>query len=59
MCKDWLGNEVAAASSGRLIVAQRMLELRRQWEPDSIPVNTSLAQPYERLGLGAEGSPGG
>jgi hypothetical protein len=52
--KDWLGNEVTPASFGRLIAAQRMLELRRQWEPNSVPVNARLKRLYERLGLDAE-----
>jgi hypothetical protein len=41
----------AALKSGRLISAQQMLELRRQADPDGVPVNTALAGIYAQLGL--------
>jgi tetratricopeptide (TPR) repeat protein len=41
----------AAIASGRLTAAQQMLELRRQSDPDGVPVNTALAGVYARLGL--------
>jgi hypothetical protein len=41
----------AALKSGRLISAQRMLELRRNADPDGVPVNNALADIYGRLGL--------
>ncbi|SDR24562.1 hypothetical protein SAMN05444161_2344 [Rhizobiales bacterium GAS191] len=44
----------ATIRSGRLIAAQRMLELRRQWEPNGVPLNTALAGIYEGLGLPRE-----
>jgi hypothetical protein len=41
----------AAMKSGRLAVAQHMLELRRSADPYGVPVNTALAAVYGRLGL--------
>jgi hypothetical protein len=41
----------AALKSGRLPVAQHMLELRRRADPYGVPVNTSLAAVYDQLGL--------
>jgi hypothetical protein len=41
----------AAIKSGRLSVAQHMLELRRSADPYGVPVNTALAGVYGRLGL--------
>ena len=41
----------AALKSGRFISAQQMLELRRQADPDGVPVNTALADMYGKLGL--------
>jgi len=43
----------AAVRSGRLSAAQQMLELRRNADPDSVPVNSSLAAVYSKLGLDA------
>jgi tetratricopeptide (TPR) repeat protein len=43
----------AALKSGRLTVAQRMLELRRSADPNGVPVNSALASVYQRLGLAA------
>jgi tetratricopeptide (TPR) repeat protein len=43
----------AALKSGRSIVAQHMLELRRSADPRGVPVNSALASLYERLGLAA------
>ena len=41
----------AAIRSGRLTSAQQQLELRRQSDPDGVPVNAALAQVYAGLGL--------
>jgi hypothetical protein len=41
----------AALKSGRLVGAQRMLELRRSADPCGVPVNTALAGVYGKLGL--------
>ena len=43
----------AAFRSGRLTAAQQMLELRRNADPDGVPVNTALATVYSKLGLDA------
>lgn len=44
----------ATIRSGRLSEAQQALELRRGFDPDGVPLNTTLAGVYERLGLPAE-----
>ncbi|HEY3656650.1 MAG TPA: tetratricopeptide repeat protein [Steroidobacteraceae bacterium] len=41
----------AAIKSGRSTPAQQMLELRRQSDPDGVPVNTALSLVYNNLGL--------
>jgi tetratricopeptide (TPR) repeat protein len=41
----------AARGSGRLPVAQHMLELRRSTDPYGVPVNAALAAVYAQLGL--------
>jgi hypothetical protein len=41
----------AAIKSGRLVVAQQMLELRRAADPDGVPVNSALREVYAKLGL--------
>jgi hypothetical protein len=41
----------AALQSGRLRVAQHILELRRSADPQGVPVNTALAAVYGQLGL--------
>jgi hypothetical protein len=41
----------AARKSGRLRVAQHMLELRRSADPNGVPVNAALAGVYAELGL--------
>jgi tetratricopeptide (TPR) repeat protein len=41
----------AAIESGRDVVAQRMLELRRSADPEGVPVNAALGRIYSRLGL--------
>jgi hypothetical protein len=41
----------AALKSGRLRVAQHVLELRRSADPLGVPVNTALAAVYGQLGL--------
>jgi hypothetical protein len=41
----------AAIKSGRSAPAQQMLELRRQSDPDGVPVNTALSLVYDNLGL--------
>ena len=43
----------AARGSGRLAVAQHMLELRRRADPHGVPVNDALAAVYAQLGLGS------
>jgi tetratricopeptide (TPR) repeat protein len=43
----------AARGSGRLTVAQHMLELRRAADPHGVPVNAALGAVYEQLGLGS------
>jgi hypothetical protein len=43
----------AAVNSGRFIAAQQILELRRMADADGVPVNTTLAAVYARLGLPA------
>jgi hypothetical protein len=43
----------AALKSGRLVVAQHLLELRRGTDPDGVPVNQALATVYSKLGLSA------
>jgi hypothetical protein len=40
-----------AVRTGRLGIAQRMLELRRVADPDGVPVNSALAGVYAELGL--------
>jgi hypothetical protein len=40
-----------AVKSGRLAAAQQMLELRRMTDPNGVPVNTTLAAVYAKLGL--------
>ncbi len=40
--------------SGRLVQAQQALELRRQADPDGVPVNRALASVYGRLDLPAQ-----
>lgn len=44
----------AVIRSGRLIQAQQLLELRRGFDPDGVPVNHALAKIYARLGLAPE-----
>ena len=41
----------AAIRSGRPIVAQQLLELRRAGDPDGVPVNDALGRVYAELGL--------
>ena len=36
---------------GRWAEAQQILELRRGFDPDGVPLNRALAQAYEALGL--------
>jgi hypothetical protein len=43
----------AAVKSGRLVNAQRLLELRRSADPYGVPVNALLAEVYGKLGLGS------
>ncbi len=43
----------SALKSGRLTVAQHMLELRRGADPHGVPVNAALARVYDDLGLTA------
>jgi tetratricopeptide (TPR) repeat protein len=44
----------ATIRSGRLSEAQQTLELRRGFDPDGVPLNRTLADVYDRLGLPAE-----
>jgi tetratricopeptide (TPR) repeat protein len=41
----------AALKSGRWVVAQQALELRRGMDPDGVPLNSALSDVYEKLGL--------
>jgi hypothetical protein len=41
----------ALMKAGRLATAQQVLELRRSYDPDGIPVNRMLADVYTRTGL--------
>ena len=41
----------AVVKSGRSVLAQQMLELRRLSDPDGVPVNSALADVYIKLGL--------
>ncbi len=41
----------AEIRSDRLSQAQQALELRRSFDPDGVPLNRTLAQVYDRLGL--------
>jgi hypothetical protein len=43
----------AARRSGRLVPAQQLLELRRQNDPDGVPLNLALADVYSQLNLPA------
>jgi tetratricopeptide (TPR) repeat protein len=38
----------------RLVTAQQMLEIRRGFDPKSVPLNAALAQVYQNLGLADE-----
>ena len=40
--------------NGQLVPAQQLLEERRAFEPDGVPLNTALAQVYNGLGLSGE-----
>lgn len=41
----------AVIRSGRSVEAQQLLELRRAYDPEGVPVNAALADVYERLSL--------
>jgi hypothetical protein len=41
----------AAIRSGRLVLAQQVLEQRRAYDPDGVPLNAALAVVYDDLGL--------
>jgi hypothetical protein len=41
----------SAAKSGRPAAAQQMLESKRMADPDSVPLNTALAEVYAQVGL--------
>jgi predicted Zn-dependent protease len=43
----------AVIKSGRSILAQQMLESRRVYDPEGVPVNSALARVYSDLGLAA------
>jgi hypothetical protein len=40
--------------SGNLVAAQQMLEHRRSFDPDGVPLNRMLAKVYAGLGLNDE-----
>jgi hypothetical protein len=40
----------AHLKAGHLEIARQMLEMRRIWDPDGIPLNRTLAAVYSRLG---------
>lgn len=44
----------ATIRAGRLGEAQQTLELRRAFDPDGVPLNRTLAEVYDRLGLPRE-----
>lgn len=44
----------AHLKAGNLVAAQQMLEMRRIYDPDGVPLNRMLADVYGRLGLDAE-----
>lgn len=44
----------AHMKAGNLSTAQQMLEMRRTYDPDGLPLNKMLADVYGRLGLDAE-----
>ncbi|MDB5457035.1 MAG: hypothetical protein JWP92_2620 [Caulobacter sp.] len=44
----------ALIRSGRLVDAQQALEVRRGFDPDGAPLNRTLADVYDRLGLPAQ-----
>lgn len=44
----------AVLKEQRWVSAQQMLEARRRFDPDGIPLNRCLADVYDRLGLGDE-----
>lgn len=44
----------AQLKTGNWPVAREMLEMRRTWDPDGVPVNKALATVYARLGLDRE-----
>ncbi|MEX1179997.1 MAG: hypothetical protein WEB63_04185 [Cucumibacter sp.] len=41
----------AHIKAGHFITAQQMLESRRRWDPDGVPLNRILAETSEKLGL--------
>ena len=41
----------AHISAGNLVTAQQMLESRRRYDPNGVPLNRMLAATYEKLGL--------
>ncbi|WP_299147373.1 tetratricopeptide repeat protein [uncultured Tateyamaria sp.] len=46
----------ALVKSGRTSQAQQVLEMRRSYDPDGVPLNTMLADVYEKSGLPAQAS---
>lgn len=49
----------AYLKTGNWITAQQMLEMRRMYDPDGVPLNRMLADVYGRLGLDAEAEEAG
>ncbi|MEO0402310.1 MAG: tetratricopeptide repeat protein [Pseudomonadota bacterium] len=46
----------ALMQAGRISQAQQVLEMRRSYDPDGVPLNTMLAEVYDRSGLPAQAS---
>lgn len=44
----------AHLKSGNLSIAQQMMEMRRTFDPDGVPLNRMLSETYEKLGLNEE-----
>lgn len=44
----------ALIKAGRASAAQQVLEMRRSYDPDGVPLNRLLAEVYEKVGLPGE-----
>ncbi|KFL27185.1 hypothetical protein JP74_09805 [Devosia sp. 17-2-E-8] len=40
----------AHLKAGNWVIAQQLLEMRRTWDPDGVPLNRALAMVYQKLG---------